>query len=416
MKGGKYLGEGSYGCVVTPSIPCNIKNKKYSTKKLRNKDINHIKHTKNIKNTSSLNSKSNSSSLTRKNKNYISKIIISPDDDFRQEVSISYKISNLDPNQLYFITFDDVCPITKILPNRSDIVSVKYVDESRDEWNELEKKKTDKTYCPIDLKLKPMNLIMEFGGYDLFNLINKKADPQFMLIKKMLFVNFKECFKNLVKGLYKLHQNRIIIRDIKEENIIVNYDEKTKSSLVRYIDFGLSEHLTPEHCSKYSNINFRGTPELIPPEIIIADLINDKHKYKVSDSILLYNIQKQTNKYCKKMLTFLGENELVSKLNNIVSDEFKKISDEFKNKQILLKYFGSSKDRLNGYLQKADVYSLGISIYNFLEMSRQKKHFPNLIINVKKDIKLHNLLKHMIELNSATRYNILDCLKHPYFN
>ena len=260
-----------------------------------------------------------------------------------------------------------------------------------------------------------MNLIMEFGGYDLFNLLNKKEDSHFMLIKKMLFVNFKKGFKNLVKGLYKLHQNRIIVRDIKEENIIVNYDEKTKTTLMRYIDFGLSEHLTPEHCAKYSNINFRGTPDLIPPEIIIADLINDKHKYKVSDSILLYNIQKQTNKYCKKMLTFLGETEYVNKLNNVVTNEFKKISDEFKNKEILSKFFGTPKDKLNGYLQKADVYALGISMYNFLEISRQKNHNPTLIINVKKNIKLHNLLKHMIEPITDARYNILDCLNHPYF-
>ena len=36
LKGGKYLGEGSYGCVISPAIPCIDK---YSTVKLKNKII-----------------------------------------------------------------------------------------------------------------------------------------------------------------------------------------------------------------------------------------------------------------------------------------------------------------------------------------------------------------------------------------
>lgn len=36
-------------------------------------------------------------------------------------------------------------------------------------------------------------------------------------------------------------------------------------------------------------------------------------------------------------------------------------------------------------------------------------------IDVKKDIKLHNLLKNMINLNPDKRYSVTDCLKHPYF-
>ena len=82
--------------------------------------------------------------------------------------------------------------------------------------------------------------------------------------------------------------------------------------------------------------------------------------------------------------------------------------NDFRNHTILPKYFGSQTNKFNGYLQKADIYALGISMYEFLEV------FSN-FIDVKKDIKLHNLLKNMINLNPDKRYSIIDCLKHPYF-
>ena len=93
MKGGRFLGEGSYGCVVKPAIPCHIKYKKISSNKKITLKIGN-KHTKHG---SVMNTNSNSSSLTKTNKDSISKIIISPDADFKQEVNISYKISKLDP-------------------------------------------------------------------------------------------------------------------------------------------------------------------------------------------------------------------------------------------------------------------------------------------------------------------------------
>ena len=102
-------------------------------------------------------------------------------------------------------------------------------------------------------------------------------------------------------------------------------------------------------------------------------------------------------------------------INNIpvIEEVYNNILYHFKNKTILDIYFGSNtkirnNNILDGYLQKADVYALGCSMYDFLLIN-------STIIDVKKNIKLHHLLKKMIHPDPKKRYNILDCLKHPYF-
>ncbi len=82
--------------------------------------------------------------------------------------------------------------------------------------------------------------------------------------------------------------------------------------------------------------------------------------------------------------------------------------DDFKNKTILPKYFGTDENKFNGYVQKTDVYALGLTIYEVIqEYSKDSK--------LKKNLKLMNLLKNMIEFDPEKRLNILQCIQHPYF-
>ena len=53
------------------------------------------------------------------------------------------------------------------------------------------------------------------------------------------------------------------------------------------------------------------------------------------------------------------------------------------------------------------MYALGLSIYETLYKHSQ--------INVKKNKVLHDLLIHMIDINPDKRYNIVQCVSHPYF-
>ena len=405
MKGGKFLGEGSYGCVVSPALSCKAAMLKYN-------------HNTN-KTRKSMKSDSNN------NKKTVSKIILTPNDDIKDEIIISNKLKSIDPQQKYFITINEYCKIKNVPQDRSNIARVKYVGDISGYYQKLEKKDLDKKYCPIDLAKNPLNLVMPHGGYDLIDISNainyyglsdkymtsdkyKKLDIAIknkLMIGRKLFKNLKKCIKNLLTGLYKMHQNRIVNRDIKEENIIANYNENTKQVEIRYIDYGLSDQLTTEFCKDANNIELKGTYDLIASEIFITYYLNKYYKYGYSDNYIMGKINKDIQSYVKKQLKSLNIDR--TELYNIVRQLYSKIKGEFINKTILQKYFGIN-DHLNGYLQKGDIYTLGISLYEFLDS------YTN-VIDIKKDLRLYDLLTKMIDLNPDTRYNSLQCLNHPYF-
>jgi serine/threonine protein kinase len=249
----------------------------------------------------------------------------------------------------------------------------------------------------------------------------------FIKTYNLVFNNFKVYFKHLVIGMYKLHKARIVNCDIKKENILVNYDTKTNKVTMRFIDFGYSEHLTDEYCKKYSNIKTFGTTKYLSPEIFIADILN---RYIKSGSIktITAKIVDRIDTYIKAMYDDLKEYEYKKMLFKyyesadtkaahikhipVIEEVYNDILHHFENKTILDAYFGThtktKTNILDGYLQKADIYALGCCIYDFLSID-------STMINVKKNMKLHHLLKKMIHPDPKKRYNILECLKHPYF-
>ena len=85
----------------------------------------------------------------------------------------------------------------------------------------------------------------------------------------MLYTNLKHYLKHLLYGIYKMHKNRIVNRDIKPENIMAKYNKESNNINIRFIDFGLSEELTNEYCTHYSNILANGTRDYIPLDICI---------------------------------------------------------------------------------------------------------------------------------------------------
>ena len=115
-------------------------------------------------------------------------------------------------------------------------------------------------------------------------------------------------------------------------------------------------------------------------------------------------------KNVEKALDSIGEKQIIAKLTSTVDTLYNKIKYLYDKDRLLFAYFGSDKYKFNGYLQKADVYSLGISIYETLYK------YSN--INIKKIYEhkdLYDLLSHMIEMDPDKRYNIVQCLSHSYF-
>ena len=434
LKGGEFLGSGSYGCVITPPLPCKSSKLSLNTFKTKNKS-------KKVTNKSHMST-------------YVSKIIKYGDEDSYNELNMSSKIKKLDPKQNFFITYESVCKIKKVPNNRNNTEQVKYRNHSLTKYDVINQtgsikysvlNNTDKnkpeTKCLIDTRLNPMNIIMPFGGYDLFNLkykindMNKEfkkthSEQSSLFIKtyNMVSKSFKEYFKHLVIGLYKLHKSRFVNCDIKVENIMANYNTKTKKIDIRFIDFGFSEHLTPEYCTHYSNIKNFGTTQLLSPEIFITNIL---YKYLYKNSKIINNrvinsktinskIINSINENVKEMYLSLNENDYVYKLYNkykekdieylpIIANLYNDILNQFNNNTVLNNYFGiNNVNSLNGYLQKSDVYALGCSMYEYLVVDYK-------IIDVKKNMLLHNLLKNMIHPDPNKRFNILQCLKHKYF-
>ena len=123
--------------------------------------------------------------------------------------------------------------------------------------------------------------------------------------------------------------------------------------------------------------------------------------------------QQQINekmKYVKEALTRIEEKSILSNLPETINALTKKIQYLIDNNKLLDKYFGTNTTHLyNGYLQKADVYALGISIFDTLQL---KKHSN---VDVRENNLLYDLLLKMIEIDPDKRFNIIECINHPYF-
>jgi len=387
LKGGKFLDKGGFGCVITPALPCT------------SSDINLDKS--------------------------VSKIIKTESSDITKELKISNMLKKLDPGQHFYITIDKYCFINKIPENRTDLTNVKYKNDDLSEYSIINNdkllnkngktKKLDKVFCDIDLDLKPINLIMPYGGISLSSIMktNRKGNDIKAKMHQMFNDNLIIYFKHLIIGLLKMHNNRIVNKDIKQRNIMLLWnfnDGKANISTnnimsIRYIDFGLSQFLTGDFCSNIDNIVLKGTPYYIPPELFICAYII---KYKDRSETYQYKIIKQQIlKHVIKALEYINEKDIIMNIDSIIETLYKKIKFLYDKDKLLFAYFGNDKNKYNGFLQKADVYALGLSIYETLYRYSE--------INVKANETLYDLLIHMIDMNPDKRYNIVQCLGHPYF-
>lgn len=367
--GGKFIGKGGFGCVVAPALQCSKKDK-YTNM-------------------------------------MVSKILHTNDTNYSNEKNLSQILQKIDPANKYYLTFEKYCYINHIPDNRKDVINVHYLNDEMTKWEVVEgQHEKDKNVCTIDLSLKPINLIMHYGGYSLIDIgvVSTKLQGTKAKMHQLFIDNLAENIKHLVLGIVKMHFNRIVNRDIKLRNIMMNYNKETKQTKLQYIDFGLSNLLTINFCNDYSNIRTVGTPNYIAPELYIASVI--KRYRERSSKYQLQIIIRDLDANFKYTIMRINERELLGNYNENVVSLYHKIKDLYESNKILPVYFGTENNKFNGYLQKADVYALGISIFIMLYVYSD--------FDVRSNADLYDLLIHMITMDPDKRYNAVQCLSHSF--
>ena len=189
--GGAVLGQGGFGCVVSPNLVCK-------------------KHQKSS------------------NKN-ISKIIKNPE-AFQEEVRNVKIMQSIDPNMKYSLYPTDYCKLDEQL-NKNSILGCFKCGKSKD----LE---ICKSKMGIDGESPYVlyNVVQPFGGNDLYKLNS--------IQRQLLSKNFDFYKEYLTKGIKSMHSKNIIHRDIKPENIVLN-----NNGDIRFIDIGFVHKLEPRDFS-----------------------------------------------------------------------------------------------------------------------------------------------------------------------
>jgi len=379
QKGGKKLGEGGFGCVITPPILCSSKTSKIS--------------------------KPNLNIVSTKQQKFVSKLITTDlnkiDLEYlNEEKEIYKKIKKIDPEQKNFIYPVNICKLDKhINLDRNDVKRVKFIKSYISSSNnstqyytdESGKKKStsrSKKYCFINQNSKPLNIIFPYGGINLHDILRYKKYRHYKLYYKKFY---QIIFYKLLLQIKELHNINIIHADIKLENIICFLPKKINNNwiyndnLIKIIDFGLSYDVKKHY--KNHIYYFAGTE--IPIDILIAS-----------------NIKNNQYSQIKKIINdFRYENEFIEEYTNLFNDDsikhlINKLHTLIRNNNYELEY---RKD-LDGFSYKIDIYSLGMTFVFYLGL-----------LNLEIPDKFATLLKKMLEIDPSKRYNIDDCLNDSFF-
>lgn len=387
--GGKLLGSGGFGCVLSPHINC--KKKKITESNLVSK---------------------------------VTILKLDDEDDMEtlyNEIEISKLILKIDKEQKFLSPIIDYCEYD-YNTKRNDIKNInkskmgstlKYKSKSRPG---SKKNKTKKCLINKNNKFLVINLILKNSGRDLTYFISSKSDEH---EKNVIKKNMNKIVYDLCQGLEMLHDNHIVHKDIKLNNICVLI--KNNRPIAKHIDFGLSENLGNMKKS-YSNVHHSGTPCYMSIDFIILqeikyqgfkDILSNSKLKKILTHNLYRSIKNNLSSFSRKGLnkSFLSGKTLINKKSRkkINSKDYFIEHDDityivnlilklYKNDLLLKEYF----KKINGINTKMDVYSLGLV---FFDLVYYFKIYDETLIN---------LVKNMLEITYINRFNIVQCLSHPY--
>ena len=404
LKGGEKLGEGSFGCVITPPIPC------------RNDSI--------------------------KNKKYISKIIKANNkrdyEDTMHEIHLGSLFKKIDPDSKYFTFIFDYCQIKKPV-SRPDFKTFK---SGQAISNKITK---NKSFCYTTEKDKTYNLIQRNAGFNLDDVLvysKHKED------RKVIKSRFKSIVRHMIIGLRKCHKLDIINHDIKADNMGIRIEGG--NPYVTYFDFGLSEDIKKLDTKSYQEISTSvyGTPGYISPDMyVISRIIKTLYREDFSSLIsgpnrkrLIIKIfedikEDEESIHIKKLGLHKSTLKIPSSKDSGIGSKDKKSSEKSDSNNNSLKEKNNSKEALVTYQETKELYDLFIKlIYKDDLLSSHYKKYSG--IKYKYDVfalgitffKLSkfcqfeendnflDLIRNMLHYNPLKRYDVNQCMNHPFIN
>jgi len=244
----------------------------------------------------------------------------------------------------------------------------------------MKKIKHDNVINLLDFNLSRNNgqlyILMEYLKTDLGKFFNENRDNP-----KVMNENFlKNISFQILSGLNYLHENNIIHRDIKLENIL--YDIKNK--IAKIGDFGLSRQFDYDLSAQYTDV---GTYPYKPPELLLG--LNH-----YTSSLDIWSTGCVLVEICTGAHLFGQDNAL-----GVMS--------------LIYKIFGSFNDDILPGFKKFPSYRIfeslpktqGIGLVNYVKKN-QKFKFVN------EDF--YNLIEKMLCIDPTKRINAKECLAHKW--
>ena len=325
----KTLGEGSFGKVLLVE-PLNSKDQKDS-KYFALKISKRFKKVKKEKNKANENTKENIDENAEKNQK---------------------------PKEVNFVELRELTIMKKLSRSKSMNI-VKMIDYN------------------LSLEEKEIWILMDYLPTDFMKFFHDNKHNKEVMNEKF----FKNIAYQIIKGVQCLHEQRIIHRDIKLENIL--YDQNTQT--VKIGDFGLSRIFDYSLESQYTDV---GTYPYKPPEVLLG-----LRKYTTAFDI--WSIGCLLVQICT-MSHLFGENSPLGVL------------------KLMYNIFGSFNDNVlpgyknfpNSSLISKLPENQGIGLINYIEQHKQFEFENN---------NFYDLISRMLCIDPTKRINANECLMHPWF-
>lgn len=244
----------------------------------------------------------------------------------------------------------------------------------------------------IDKKNRETWILMDYIPTDLGQFFKENAKNPNIMNENY----FKNISKQIISGVNYLHENMIIHRDLKLENILYDSD----NNIVKIGDFGLSRQFDYEIDNKYTNV---GTPAYQPPEIILG-------LSHYSTSFDIWSVGCILVAICTGKHLFGNRNSLLNESNSKVED-----NNSLGVLKLIIKIFGSINDKnLPGFKNYPNSRILknlaevkGIGLINYIK--------KNQLFDFEND-NFYNLIEKMLCIDPIKRISAEECLKHSWFN